>query len=93
MHPRLRRLPDAALEDFEAYLAEVRRFEDPRLVLPEARRRGLERALITADADNFASLKIIEKSGVVYAGESLSARSGKRVRRYWVDLSAFPVAP
>jgi predicted acetyltransferase len=134
------------LEDFEAYLAEVRRFEDPRtvppewvrctefclevdgeivgcsrlrfalnaqleregghigydvrpsarrrgfgnlilrLVLSEARRAGLERALITADADNYPSLRIIEKNGGVFAGEALSVKSGKLVRRYWIDL-------
>lgn len=138
----------AVLEDFEAYLAEVRRLEDAatvppdwvrctelclevdgeivgcsrlrfelnalleqegghigydvrpsargrgfgdlmlRLVLPEARRAGLERALITADADNYPSLRIIEKNGGVLAGEALSVKSGKLVRRYWIDLTA-----
>jgi predicted acetyltransferase len=136
------------LEDFEAYLAEVRRFEDPttvppdwvrctefclevdgeivgcsrlrfelnavleqegghigydvrpsarcrgfgnlilRLVLPQARCAGIKRALITADADNYPSLRIIEKNGGVFAGEAVSVKSGKAVRRYWIDLTA-----
>jgi predicted acetyltransferase len=137
-----------ALQDFEAYLAQVRRFEDAatvppggvrstefwlevdreivggvrlrfalnasleqegghigydvrpsarrrgfgklmlRLVLPEARRVGLERALLTADADNYPSLRIIENNGGVYAGEAVSLKSGKLVRRYWIELTA-----
>lgn len=141
-----------ALEDFEAYLARVRCFEDPntvppdwvrctelclevdgeivgcsrlrfslnavleqegghigydvrpsarrkgfgnlilRLVLLEARRAGLQRALITADADNYPSLRIIDKNGGVFAGEAVSAKSGKLVRRYWIDLTARPAA-
>jgi predicted acetyltransferase len=138
----------AALQDFEAYLAQVRRFEDAatvppdrvagtefwlevegeivgcvrlrfalnasleregghigydvrpsarrqgfgnlllRLVLPEARLVGLQRALLTADADNYPSLRIIEKNGGVYAGQAVSVKSGKRVRRYWIELTA-----
>jgi predicted acetyltransferase len=59
-----------------------------RLVLQEARRAGLQRALITADADNYPSLRIIEKNGGVFAGDAVSAKSGKLVRRYWADLDA-----
>jgi predicted acetyltransferase len=137
----------SVLEDFEAYLAQLRRCEDPatvppdwvrctelclevdgeivgcsrlrfelnarleqvgghigydvrpsarrrgfgdlmlRLVLPEARGAGLERVLITADADNYPSLRIIEKNGGVFAGEAVSVKSGKLVRRYWIDLT------
>lgn len=141
----------SVLEDFEAYLARVRRFEDPttvpldwvrctelclevdgeivgcsrlrfelkvldqegghigydvrpsargrrfgnlilRLVLVEARCAGLERALITADADNYPSLRIIDKNGGVFAGEAVSVRSGKLIRRYWIGLTASPAA-
>jgi len=136
----------SVLEDFEAYLAEVRRFEDAatvppewvrctelcleaageivgcsrlrfelnarlelegghigydvrpsmrrrgfgksilRLVLVEARRAGLARVLVTADADNEPSLRIIQSNGGVFAGEAVSMKTGKWVRRYWVDL-------
>jgi predicted acetyltransferase len=61
-----------------------------RLVLPEARRGGLERALITADADNYPSWRIIEKNGGVLAVEAISVKSGKLIRRYWIDLTACP---
>ena len=45
------------------------------LVLPEARRAGLERVLITVDSDNYSSLRIIEKNGGVLADEVLSVKS------------------
>lgn len=61
-----------------------------RLVLVEALRAGLERVLVTADADNAPSLRIIEKSGGVLAGEAASVKSGKLVRRYWIDLQRPP---
>lgn len=57
-----------------------------RLILPVARRRGLQRVLITADADNLASIRIIEKHGGALDGAVVSAESGKLVNRYWVDL-------
>jgi predicted acetyltransferase len=57
-----------------------------RLALPEARRRGLARVLLTVDADNLASVKIIEGNAGVLSGEALSARTGKSIRRYWIEL-------
>ena len=59
-----------------------------RLVSSEARRAGLERVLLTADADNYPSLRIIESKGGVCAGETVSLKSGKLVRRYWIELTA-----
>jgi predicted acetyltransferase len=56
------------------------------LVLLEARRAGLQRVLITADADNYPSLRIIEKNGGVFDGEGASRESGKVVRRFWIAL-------
>jgi predicted acetyltransferase len=58
-----------------------------RLVLPEARRRGIERLFLTADADNVPSVRIIEKNGGDLSGETVSANTGKRIRQYWIDLS------
>lgn len=58
-----------------------------RLVLPEARRRGLERVRITADADNHPSIRIIECNGGTLTGEAISERTGKLIRQYWVDTS------
>lgn len=56
-----------------------------RLVLPEARRRGLERVRVTADSDNLASIKIIERNGGALSGEVISERTGKSVKQYWID--------
>ena len=46
------------------------------LVLPEARRRGLERVRLTVDSDNLPSIKIIERNGGVLSGEAISGRDG-----------------
>ena len=58
-----------------------------RLVLSEARRRGLERVRLTADSDNLASLKIIERNGGVLSGEAISEKTGKPIKQYWIDAS------
>lgn len=58
-----------------------------RLVLPEARRRGLERILVTTDADNIAAIQVIERNGGVLSGETISESRGKPIRQYWVDTS------
>jgi predicted acetyltransferase len=57
------------------------------LVLPEARRRGLESVRLTVDSDNLASIKIIERNGGVLCGEATSATSGKPIKQFSIDLS------
>jgi predicted acetyltransferase len=57
-----------------------------RLTLERARALGLPRVLITCDADNAASARIIEKNGGILEDERLSAQTGKMKRRYWIDL-------
>jgi len=57
------------------------------LVLPEARRHGLERVRITVDSDNLPSIKIIERNGGILSGEIVSEKTGKRVRQYWLDTA------
>ncbi len=57
------------------------------LVLPEARRRGLERVRITVDSNNLPSIKIVERNGGVLSGETLSERTGKPIKQYWIDTS------
>jgi predicted acetyltransferase len=57
-----------------------------RLVLPEAQRRGLVRVRLTVDADNVPSVKVIERNGGVLSGQAISARSGKPIKQYWIDL-------
>jgi len=57
------------------------------LVLPEARRRGLERVRLTVDSDNLPSIKIIERNGGVLSGEAISRRTGRPIKQYWIDTS------
>jgi predicted acetyltransferase len=54
------------------------------LVLPEARRIGLSRALLTCDDANGASIRIIEKNGGQF--QDVSDVKGKMTRRYWIDI-------
>ena len=58
-----------------------------RLVLPEARRRGLERVRVTVDSDNLPSIAIIERNGGILSGEAISEKSGKPIKQYWVDTT------
>jgi len=58
------------------------------LVLEKARERGLARVLVTCDHDNVASARIIEKNGGVETTSTVSERSGKVVRRFWIDLGS-----
>jgi len=55
------------------------------LVLPEARRRGLERVRLTVDSDNLPSVRIIERNRGVLSGEAISKTTGKSIKQYWVD--------
>lgn len=57
-----------------------------RLTLAEARKLGLNRALLTCDADNVASAKVIEKNGGGLQDQAVSRRSGKLISRYWIEL-------
>jgi predicted acetyltransferase len=55
-----------------------------RLLLKEAAKLGVARALVTCDEDNAGSRRIIEKNGGVYDGKAISPESGKLVLRFWV---------
>jgi predicted acetyltransferase len=57
------------------------------LVLPKAQQRGLTRVLITCDADNIASRRIIEQHGGVPEAPYNPADGSVTVLRYWIDLS------
>jgi predicted acetyltransferase len=52
--------------------------------LEEAKKIGIERALLTAAIDNIPSLRTIENAGGVFDQETVSPRTGERLRRYWV---------
>jgi predicted acetyltransferase len=57
------------------------------LVLPEARRRGLERVRLTVDSDNLSSIKVIDRNGGVLSGEAISEKTSKPIKQYWIDTS------
>jgi predicted acetyltransferase len=58
-----------------------------RLALDESRSIGLKRVLITCDADNIGSRKIIEANGGVFENEVVQPDNDSPKRRYWFDLS------
>ncbi len=55
-----------------------------KLALPMARSLGIQRALLTCADDNFASRKIIEHSGGIFADEVNF--KGNTVLRFWIDI-------
>jgi predicted acetyltransferase len=57
-----------------------------RLALDEAHVIGLDRVLITCDADNVGSRKIIEANGGVFENEEREHDRAVPKLRYWVDL-------
>jgi predicted acetyltransferase len=57
------------------------------LTLPEAKRLGLERVLLTVDSDNERSIRIIERNGGVMEDEGIDETTGRLHRRYWIELS------
>jgi predicted acetyltransferase len=57
-----------------------------RLALVEARRLGIDRALLTVNADNLPSIRVIERNGGVMEEESPHPEDGRPYRRYWIDL-------
>jgi predicted acetyltransferase len=57
-----------------------------RAALEVARERGLERVLVTCDTDNIPSARIIERNGGILSSQGISANSGNRISRYWIEL-------
>lgn len=56
------------------------------LSLPEVRKMGIERALITCDSTNIGSRKIIEANGGKLIDETLLPGRTVLTRRYWIDV-------
>jgi len=56
------------------------------LGLVEARKLGLVRVLLTCDADNVGSRKIIEGNGGVLEDEVIDPATGETKLRFWIDL-------
>lgn len=57
-----------------------------RLTLPKAREAGLSRVLLTVDSDNVASIRIIETNGGRLEFERDLGSSGRRIRRYTINV-------
>lgn len=55
-----------------------------RLALIEAKKIGLQKALIVCHDENSASAKVIENNGGVF--ERFTEKDGKKIRRYWITL-------
>lgn len=47
---------------------------------------GIERLLVTCDAANVASARVIDKCGGVFEGESFYEPIQRSIRRYWIPL-------
>jgi predicted acetyltransferase len=57
------------------------------LVLEEARKLGIPRALLTINTSNVPSWRLVEANGGVMEDERID-ESGTPYRRYWIDLSS-----
>jgi predicted acetyltransferase len=56
------------------------------LALEQARQIGLDRVLVTCDADNIGSARIIEKNGGVLQDQRLVEGRSTPILRYWIEL-------
>ena len=57
-----------------------------KLTLDKARELGIQRVRVTADTDNIASTRIIERNGGTLSGYSTDPKDGKRTSQYWIEL-------
>ncbi len=57
-----------------------------RLTLQKAREKGLARVLITCDADNIGSARIIVKNSGIFSSRSYSEKYQREISRYWIEL-------
>ena len=56
------------------------------LTIRQARLHQLDRVLVTCDAENRGSRRVIEANGGVLEEERASLVSGNLIRRYWIEL-------
>lgn len=57
-----------------------------KLVLKKAHKYGIQRALVTCDENNTASIRVIDKNGGTLESESYSTQADRITRRYWIDV-------
>lgn len=58
-----------------------------RQAIPICAALGLERALVTCDIDNVASMKVVERCGGVLEGVTCDPKLDVQKRRYWLNIS------
>ncbi|HZW04120.1 MAG TPA: GNAT family N-acetyltransferase [Anaerolineaceae bacterium] len=56
------------------------------LAIERLRSFGWNRVLVTCNAENVASARVIEKNGGKLAGQVISNETGMLVSRYWIDF-------
>ena len=64
-----------------------------RLALVELRAIGVGRVLVTCNADNARSRRVIERNGGVFDRLTVSPKSGKEVMRFWIGEAAILPEP
>lgn len=57
------------------------------LAIGHLRAMGVERALVTVDPANAASIRVVLANGGVMDGQGCDPGTGEVVNRYWIDLS------
>lgn len=57
-----------------------------KLTLEKAKDLGLSRVLLTCDAANTGSAKVIENNGGALSGRGVSEKTGKPILQYWIKL-------
>lgn len=57
-----------------------------KLTLEKAKDSGLSRVLLTCDADNLGSAKIIENNAGILSGRAVSEKSGKPILQFWIEI-------
>ena len=55
------------------------------LALEKAKELGIERVLVTCNADNIGSRRVIEKNGGVFESEVVEPESGLAKLRFWIE--------
>ena len=63
------------------------------LALAELRGLNVARVLVTCNADNVGSRRVIERSGGVLDRHTVSPKSGKSVMRFWIETTATKRGP
>jgi predicted acetyltransferase len=55
------------------------------LAIPKVRELGIDRILLTCNASNVGSRKIIEKNGGVLENEVIDTEKGTHKLRFWIE--------